>query len=237
MKTSSCWGVPPTRIYKFINFLLKNKIDASVCVIGCSDGKFVIPFLRKGFKVTAIDFDRVALYGGEKLKPINRTNIIKTKYCHMDTAPKYIKLQSESVLINGLKRRAEIEGLTHNLSIIETDFYKYPPNESFDVLFTSCSLQYKSNRLIPVKNIIETLKTHVNINGYLYMDYMMPLEDTHTWKSDHFFRTGQIRTLFSKGWKIIYIREMKKPIFEAAHIDRLEDHFHRFGYILAQKEI
>lgn len=236
MKTSSCWGTPPTRLYRFIDFLSTQKNDATVCIVGCSDGKFVFPFLRKGFNVTAIDFDKVALYGGKKLKPINRDNITKIEYHHVDTSPEYIKLPTEEILINGLKNRAEIEKLNKNLRILETDFYAYPPQESFDVLFTSCSLQYKSNRAIPIENIMDTLKSHVNVNGYLYMDYMMPLEDTHTWKSDHFFRTGQIKNWFSEGWKIIYIREMKKPIFEVAHVDRPEDHFHRFGYILAQKE-
>ena len=51
---------------------------------------FVFPFLRKGFNVTAIDFDKVALYGGKKLKPIKRDSIKKVKYCHMLTSPQYI---------------------------------------------------------------------------------------------------------------------------------------------------
>ncbi len=63
----------------------------------------------------------------------------------------------------------------------------------------------------------------------------MPLEDSHTWKSETFFRSGEIRGFFRDNWEICHIYEMKKPIFELAHIDRSEDHFHRFGYILAKK--
>jgi len=108
-------------------------------------------------------------------------------------------------------------------------------NKKIDVVFTSCSLQYKNNRDSPVENLINILQEHVCNGGYLYMDYMLALEDRHTWKSQHFFRTGQIHKYFSAGWRTIYIREMKTPVFEAAHIDRISDHFHRFGYILTQK--
>lgn len=88
--------------------------------------------------------------------------------------------------VHGLKKRAELEGLLSHLRILELDFYAEPPKETYDVLFTSCSLQYKSNRTIPIASIMQILKSHVENGGYLYMDYMMPLEDSHDWKSDHF---------------------------------------------------
>lgn len=67
MKTKSIWGTSPTRIYKFkelINLKIGNK--ASICIVGASDGKFVMPFLRSGFSVTAYDIDEVVVYGGKK---------------------------------------------------------------------------------------------------------------------------------------------------------------------------
>lgn len=235
MKTTSCWGNPPSRLYHFINRLPPHIND--VCIVGCSDGKFVFPFLRKGYRVTAIDIDKTALYGGMKQRPIERKKIEVLKYVSSNTRPQYDQLPTEAIQIDGLWKRCKKEHLTSNLNIIETDFYRNPPNKSFDVLFTSCSLQYKTNRSIPLEYIMNTLKNHVEIGGFLYMDYMMPLEDTHDWKSDHFFRSGQIKQYFSNGWKILYNREMHHPIFEAAHIDRPEDHFHRFGYILARKNV
>ena len=38
----------------------------AVAVLGCADGKFVLPAARRGHRVVAIDVDPVALYGGEK---------------------------------------------------------------------------------------------------------------------------------------------------------------------------
>jgi 2-polyprenyl-3-methyl-5-hydroxy-6-metoxy-1,4-benzoquinol methylase len=207
----------------------------NVCIVGCSDGKFVFPFLRNGYKVTAIDIDSVALYGGVKLKPIERAHIIPVKYMPSETKQEYRQIPSREIIIHGLKHRAESELVDGNLTIIQSDFYRNPLETMFDVVFTSCSIQYKSNRDIPVSDIMETLKNHVKPNGLLYMDYMMPLEDNHIWKSPHFFRTGQIKSYFQHNWIIEHIKEMKAPIFEIAHVDRLEDHYHRLGYILAKK--
>lgn len=47
MKTKSIWGKPPSRLYEFRNMILnKFGTEATVCIIGGSDGKFVLPFLR-----------------------------------------------------------------------------------------------------------------------------------------------------------------------------------------------
>src|SRR5262245_20787117 len=37
-----------------------------LAVLGCADGKFVLPAARLGFRVLAIDIDEIALYGGPK---------------------------------------------------------------------------------------------------------------------------------------------------------------------------
>lgn len=236
MKTKSAWGTAGTRLYTFIRRIKREKgINADICVIGASDGKFVLPFLRNGFNVTAVDFDKTALYGGQKIIPKKRNIINKTIYTHMDSKPTYIQLPTEVVYIDGLKRRAEKESLSDKLKIIETDAYRDCLCNEFDAVFTSCSIQYKSNRDLPVEEIMNKLKALVKPNGYLYMDYMMPLEESHTWKEPHFFRNREILQYFNDDWIIHYIKEMRKPIFEAAHIDRPEDHFHRFGYILAQR--
>lgn len=235
MKTRSCWGYPPSRIYRFINSY-GNMFD-KVCVIGCSDGKFVFPFLRKGYDVTAIDMDVESLYGGFKEKPIDRPKSAITKQNYRLSKDKliYKKLPVESVKIMGLAERAKIEKLETKLHIICGDAYHNVIGSKYDVVFTSCSLQYKSNRDLKLKEIMLRLKSYVNPGGFLYMDYMMPLEDSHEWKSELFFRTGTIKTFFDINWEIVHLYEMRKPVFEAAHIDRPEDHFHRFGYILARK--
>lgn len=236
MKTKSAWGTANSRIYKFIRKIKNEKgTAASVCIIGASDGKFVFPFLRNNFTVTAVEFDQTALYGGEKEFPVEREKITACKYTSQKTKPQYQKIPTKLKHIDGLLKRAEKENLKNNLTIIEKDFYRSGIEMSFDIVFTSCSIQYKSNRDIPVNQIMNRLKNAVALGGYLYMDYMMPLEDSHTWKAPHFFRTGEIVKYFDQDWKIHYVIEMKQPVFEAAHVDRPEDHFHRFGYILAQR--
>ena len=235
MKTSSCWGTPCSRVYRFIQ---KYGHDVnSIYVVGCSDGKYVFPFLRKGYDVTATDMDSIALYGGEKERPVFRTYIPTIKYQHHECEPEFIQLPSEKINILGLAQRAQIEKLDNNLHIIENDAYHNPINQKFDVVFTSCSIHYKSNRDLSLEHIISILKNSVNKNGFLFIDYMMPLEESHIWKTELMPRNGQIKKLFLDGWDIKYIYEMKKPIFEAAHVDRPEDHFHRFGYLLAQKNV
>ena len=60
MKTKSIWGNPPKRLYKLIN-LAENKFNKrfNACIVGCSDGKFLMPFARKGYIVTGYDIDDI----------------------------------------------------------------------------------------------------------------------------------------------------------------------------------
>ena len=69
MRTASLWGKPPSRFYRFLRKVSSLTCDSSpsLAVLGCADGKFVLPAARRGFNVLAIDVDHVALYGG--LKP------------------------------------------------------------------------------------------------------------------------------------------------------------------------
>jgi hypothetical protein len=234
MKTKSNWGSPPKRLYRVIKYIIKQG-KRSICVIGCSDGKFVLPFLRKGFHVTAIDIDKIALFGGEKEIPIKKEFIEKYNYNPKSQKQLLIKIPSKKVIIDGLHERAQRENLTDYLKILEMDFYRNAMLEEFDCVFTSCSIQYKINDDLSLDHIMKKLKNHVKKDGYICMDYMMPLADSDSHKSELYFRTGVIRKYFNRDWQIISNREMKKPVFEKAHIDRPFDHFHRFGYILARR--
>lgn len=53
MKAKSIWGNPPTRIYKLMNLAEEKwENNYTVCIVGCSDGKFLMPFARNNAKVT-----------------------------------------------------------------------------------------------------------------------------------------------------------------------------------------
>lgn len=237
MKTKSIWGEAPSRLYRFKDLIQKRfGTDASICIVGACDGKFVMPFLRSGFAVTAYELDEVAIYGGKKECPLKRQAISIMEYKPNPARnPIYQKLPSEEKEILGLKKRVELEGVNELLTIEEANFYKNPPKRKFDAVFTSCSIPYPCNFDVPVAEIFRVLQESVSKRGYLYMDYMMPLEDCHTWRPEHYLRKGETRRyLEGEEWRILHIYEMKNPVFEAAHADRPEDHFHRFGYVLAE---
>ena len=72
MKTKSIWGQTPSRLYRLIKLAdekFKNE-NWTACIVGCSDGKFLIPFARAHHKVLGYDIDTIDLFGGEKDFPI-----------------------------------------------------------------------------------------------------------------------------------------------------------------------
>ena len=237
MRTQSAWGKAPQRVYNVMKYFEQELgRDYRVCIIGCSDGKFVFPFIRRGHRVTAFEIDNVALDGGHKVFPQKRSKVEKLIYTTAAVAPKYQPVATERQTIPGLIKRLEMEKFVDLVNIRRQDFYRSNLTDTFDLVFTSCSIQYKSNRDISLEKIMIKLKQVVDIGGYLYMDYMMPLQDDHTFKSELFLRTGQVKSFFSNShWEIKHCYEQKTPDFEAAHIDRPEDHFHRFGFIFARR--
>ena len=143
MKTKSIWGNPPTRLYKLLNMAKKEwGQDFTACIVGCSDGKFLMPFAREGIKVTGYDIDDIALYGGNKEFPILNKKI-KYKYTKNFKSKKF-ELETRRVL--GVTERLKIEKLEKYANIEKRDFYRDQPNKKFDVVFTSCSLHYSANQ-------------------------------------------------------------------------------------------
>lgn len=216
MKTKSIWGKTPTRLYKLIKLAdetIQNK-DWNACIVGCSDGKFLIPFARAHHKVVGYDIDTIDLYGGEKDFPIYEKRKIKPKYSKDFTSPNY---PLERRKVRGLDERIRIEQLENYAEIEERNFYENPPKRKFDVVFTSCSLHYTINNKFSLQEQIDKLKNMVNKGGILYIDYMMALEedDYESYPNYKFFRNGEAAKYLGEGWKIISYYEQKQPVFEA----------------------
>ena len=234
MKTKSIWGNPPKRLYKLMNIAKKDwGRDFTACIVGCSDGKFLMPFAREHIKVTGYDIDEIALYGGEKDFPIIKE---KVKYQYSpDFKSEQFDLETKRVL--GVVERLEIEGLSDYAIIEKRDFYKNLPKEKFNVVFTSCSLHYSANQKFTLKDKTKKLQSIVLPKGYLYIDYMMAIDenDYTTYPTVKFYRKKEILNYFNEDWEIISLRENNGPSFEKAHVDCVRDHFHRFGYILARR--
>ena len=234
MKTKSIWGKPPTRLYKLINIAEKEwGLNFKACIVGCSDGKFLMPFARKKIKVTGYDIDDIALNGGIKDFPIVKDKI-KYNYSPNFKSKNY-KLEARRVL--GVNERLKIEKLKEYATIEKRDFYKNPPSKKFNVVFTSCSLHYSVNKDFTLDDKIKKLQSIVSKAGYLYIDYMIAIieDDFITFPKNKFFRKNQILKYFDNNWEILSFKENHNPTFEGAHVDCVKDHFHRFGYILARR--
>lgn len=234
MKTKSIWGNPPTRLYKLINLAKKEwDKDFTACIVGCSDGKFLMPFAREHIKVTGYDIDEVALYGGYKEFPIIKEKI---KYPYSPNfVSKTFDLETKKVL--GVTERIKIENLTDFARVEKRDFYRITPDEKFNLVFTSCSLHYSANQDFTLEEKTKKLQKIVLPNGYLYIDYMMAIDenDYEKYSPLKFYRKKEILNYFDDSWEILSFKENNIPSFEAAHVDCVVDHFHRFGYILAKR--
>lgn len=233
-KTKSIWGNPPKRLYNLIRIAEKSiGNNFTACIVGCSDGRFLFPFARKKVKVTGYEVDDIALYGGYKDFPIIK-NKETFEYSENFISKQY---EVENKYVCGILERLEKEGLSEYANIEKRDFYKNVPKEKFDVVFTSCSLHYSLNKKFTNKEKMEKLQSIVSKGGYLYVDYMMAIDENNLEKYpiDKYFRKGEMKDYFDNSWRIISIIEKDIPTFERAHVERTIDHFHKFGYILAQK--
>lgn len=235
MKTKSIWGSPPTRLYKLLNLSKQTwGKNFTVCIVGCSDGKFLMPFARDGIKVTGYDIDDIALYGGYKEFPIVKEKI---KYQYVPNfESKEFELETKKVL--GIIERLQIEKIESYADIEKRDFYRMVPDKKFNVVFTSCSLHYSANQDFTLEEKTKKLQEIVLPEGYLYIDYMMAIDENDylTYPTSKFYRKKEIIGYFDENWEIVSYKENNNPTFEGAHVDCVKDHFHRFGYILARRK-
>jgi hypothetical protein len=150
VKTKSCWGTAPSRYYRHIHYVeevLKTKINA--CVIGAADGKFVLPLVRRGHQVTCFEIDNIAINGGPKPFPIKPSISNKMQYIATEKPLKPESYPFKYQHIMGLSQRLLKEQLQQLANILQQDFYRSNINRKYDFVFTSCSIQYKTNRDIP----------------------------------------------------------------------------------------
>lgn len=235
MKTKSIWGCPPSRLYKLIKLAEQNfPAGFNACIVGCSDGKFIFPFARKGHHVTGYEIDKSALFGATKEFPI----FDKIKPMPYIGTYSLASFPTKSMSYMGCIEKTKIEGLENLVNIEERNFYLNPPQEQFNVVFTSCSFQYSINAAKTLKEKTQIIQNIVKPNGLLYIDYMMAIDenDYQTFPENKYLRKGDMAKYFNiSDWDIISFRENNLPSFEHAHTEHPYHHYHRFGYILAQK--
>lgn len=206
MKTQSLWQHTKTFFPLFLDELVR-RAARTVCVVGASDGKFVIPLTRLGYHVLAIERDPRAIHGGNVELPGHVPGTML-----------------------GLRQRVGIEGVTNRVTIVERDLFDTEDLPASDAVWTSCSWHYSINHHHPLGAYTERLQALCAPDGLLGAEFMMPVHDTHR-EIEHYLEEGQIRD-YLEGWRLLW--ETYTPAFiEDPHVEQLQPHRHRMGFITA----
>jgi hypothetical protein len=208
-KTESIWGKPNRSYYKFLERLKKSNLPKTICILGCSDGKFVIPAAMKGFSVLAIDIDSAAIFGGE------------------------MNIFGKTITNIGMVKRLEIRKLTDRVDVVNQSFVDYVPTKTYSGVFTSGSIQYSENSSIELKEIINKIQNYVSPNGFLFQEYIHVSEYDND-PNRHFLDKKTMAFFFDNPqWTIINHR--KKQYTESPNPRINREHIVVWGSILAQK--
>lgn len=210
MRTSSLWERTLSFFPQFLATLGEHaSSDASVAVVGASDGKFVVPLAAAGYRVIAIERDHLALHGGEVRLPDD------------------ISAQAPG-LIGRLKR----EGLQDWVQVVEGDFLTTAPSLApCDAIWTSCSWHYSVNHHRPLAEFVSSMQRLVRPGGLFGAEFMMPVEEKH-FMIEHYTSPERLGHHFTEGWTILLTLRTSE-FDEPAHIGQLQDHAHRMGLLIA----
>lgn len=218
----SSFGVVNTTFYTLLNYIKENDGEnLNVCEIGCLDGKYTIPFLKRGHSVDAYEMNMIYLYGGHVQYPIIKddNNVI---------------LQRRTIY--GAEDRINIEDLHEKVNLCSNNFFKYN-NKQYDVIYSKRALHRDEYADISMKDKILALQNAVKEGGIMYLEYLIYLDDNNTEQLDpnQYLKQGEMQKYFSKGWDILSIVEDRKSIVEKPHIGNPTFHQHRVGMIKARK--
>ncbi len=210
----SQWQETKTFFPLFLHKLayLGNQVH-SVCVVGASDGKFVIPLAEAGYSVEALDIDEIALFGGDVEFPPGKV-----------------------FRMRGLKERLSDRGLSEQVAVRLVDFTDENVSISkHDAIFTSCSWHYSRNHHFPLERYVEKMQDALSAGGVFCSEYMMPVEVKH-FRSNHYVKEGQLATLFpNKNWRLLE-DFCTQPFVEDGHIGNSLPHVHQMGFLMAVKK-
>ena len=211
-RTTSLWGRPPSRYYALLKRVqsIKDACDTRMAVLGCCDGKFVLPAARRGMTVLAVDVDEISLFGGTKIGP------------------------NGPVHMPGLQARLEAEGLSDRVHIVHDDLARFEAEPTSDVVITSGALQYSRNMVHAMDGMVAQVQGHAASGGIVYVDYMLPLEKRYVGRDNYPGRARWATYFAGNDWIVISHRVLP-PQFEAAHVDLPIDHEHHWGHLMAQR--
>jgi hypothetical protein len=213
VQTQSLWEHTLTFFPQFLAVLKEHCAvsDATVAVVGASDGKFVLPLAAAGYRVIAIERDPQALYGGK---------------VHLPGAV--------STHAMGLLDRLKLEQLHDRVQIVDQDFLDAEPLGTVcEAVWTSCSWHYSANHHRPLADFITRMQLLIGANGLFGAEFMMPVEPSHH-MVEHYTSPEALSRHFTGTWNIVLTLQTDE-FTERAHIGQPHDHTHRMGLLLAAR--
>jgi hypothetical protein len=171
LKTTSVWGGIPPRFFRFLDMITEKGMPKTLCVIGCSDGRYVIPAAKRGFRVRAIDIDMKAIFGG-----------IQT-------------IKEKNITMEGLFTRIYKEGVSNLIEVVPRDFMKDKCKKRYSGVFTSGSIHYRENEQYSPQSLINKIKSYVSLGGILLLEYIHRSESRKD-PFRYYFTKGEMENLF-----------------------------------------
>lgn len=210
METQSLWEHTLTFFPQFLATMKEHaSADATVAVIGASDGKFVLPLAADGYRVMAIERDPVAVHGGEVILPGD--------------------IQAHTM---GLIDRLKLEGLYDRVQVVEEEFLQAETlGAQCDAVWTSCSWHYSANHNHPLVDFVARMQSLVRLGGLFGAEFMMPVEPRHH-LIEHYTSPEKLRSHFATDWQVL-LTLCTSEFTEQAHVGKLQAHTHRMGLVLA----
>jgi hypothetical protein len=148
IKKGNLWYPPTRSLYKFLNKVKNLKLPNELAVLGCADGNYVLPAVKRGFEVLAIDIDKTALYGG------------------------FSKIGDNTIKVMGLKNKLESINMRDKVKIVNQSYLEYEPNTSFSGVIVSEGLHYEVNKNYSLEEIIKKTQRYVNVGGLIMLEHL-----------------------------------------------------------------
>lgn len=218
METQSLWEHTLTFFPQFLATVREHTpaegaAEATVAVVGASDGKFVLPLASAGYRVIAIERDRDALHGSKVTLP---GDVVSPTM--------------------GLIDRLKLEALYDRVQVVEEDFLETGFRDAAcDAIWTSCSWHYSANHHRPLADFVARMQSLVRPGGLFGAEFMMPVEPHHR-RVEHYTSPGRLSRHFADDWTVLLTLRTNE-FTERAHVGQLQDHTHRMGLLLATRNL
>jgi hypothetical protein len=183
--------------------------NRQACVIGGSDGKFVLPLIRDGWHVTTFEIDKLFLNGGT------------------------LTLRDGDRKIHGLRQRLESERLEDRCVILECDFMESPRSDSFDFVMGSGLWSMDENRAHSLSELVDAAAELVAPEGLLFVEYLIATTEADR-ESGYYPEPAEMAKIIDRaGWSIVENVDLGRK--GESHVGLEDFHYHRYGAVVTRR--